>query len=654
MARNLFANQPQNWGLGSPEDLIAAAAAWDQGDIADDEGELSLSDKARLLFRGSTSNLSDEIKARLSSTFGEGTYEEDLATERAKIESARDKPGSLPYEVVGAFLPAIALAPFTGGASLGWGAGRMAAVGAAQALAAGLGDREGNLKERFTDSPLSLGVETVAGALAAPLGSVVMKLAQRGAGRVTQPLGDMGRALTGQHPRPVETEVRRLASSVYPNYAPEVAHRKIVERIRGGDTFADLAPTEVAAQVGASGPGGTVIREVVNKRAERLPREAREAILEDLAPGDSQSNLVRVMNETTDELKAAARVAYDDVFDAVDLPPSAELNSAVLDLAKFDDAALTRLNKLIKKRKLPPLFKENDKGVLELTRNVSLEEGEVVRRSLKDATDVNYRAGEGGLAELDSIAERDMRSILDDLSPELKTTRAKWKQLKSVKDTYDDSRKIFGKTAEDAEIYIEDMIIEGNLEKIAAMRAGAASGLKAKSTGASATTLLRNLDNLDRKERIILEKLYPGDAAEEIFNKINKAVQATETKNVVLKGAQTAHRLGAQGQQGQAAVEAVGDAVALGAGDYLRPAVKFVQGVLKGRQLTQKELEKVARIIITEDPDIMERALLNPGIQQELVNKIQRYAGLLPRAASSAAAYQTEEKTRRLLDDPNR
>ena len=619
--------------------------------------KLDAGDRITLGLQGASLNTSDEIGAFAKSRFGDRTYEDLLAEERSKLESARSKPGSLKYEIGGAFLPAAIAAPFTGGASIPLTLGKATAVAGIEGLAAGIGAREGNIIERFGDEPLNLGAETVASALMGPAAGKLMEGGQKAFNWAATPIKSMGRALMGRPAEAVETEVRRIASTVYPSLPPEVGFAKVVEEIRQGKIFPDLsegAAVHTAGIVGTSGRGGEAIREVIEDRADKFPPQARKSLQEDLVPENPQGNIVRAMNETTDELKAAARVEYDEVFKAVDLPPSAELNSAVLDLAKFDDAALTRLNKLIKKRKLPPLFKENDKGVLELTRNVSLEEGEVVRRSLKDATDVNYRAGEGGLAELDSIAERDMRSILDDLSPELKTTRAKWKQLKSVKDTYDESRKIFGKTAEDAEIYIEDMIIEGNLEKIAAMRAGAASGLKAKSTGASATTLLRNLDNLDRKERIILEKLYPGDAAEEIFNKINKAVQATETKNVVLKGAQTAHRLGAQGQQGQAAVEAVGDAVALGAGDYLRPAVKFVQGVLKGRQLTQKELEKVARIIITEDPDIMERALLNPGIQQELVNKIQRYAGLLPRAASSAAAYQTEEKTRRLLDDPNR
>ena len=623
---------------------------------------LDWGDRVRLGLQGASLNTSDEIGAFARSAFGSGTYEDYLADERSELESARSKPGSLKYEIGGAFIPALAAAPFTGGASIPltagrWGLGKAAAVAGAEGLAAGLGAREGNILERFGDRTQSLGVETVASALMGPAASKLMEGGQKLFSAAATPVKAMARALMGRPTEAVETEVRRIASTVYPNLAPEVGFAKIVEEIRQGKIFPDLsegAAVHTAGLVGTSGKGGQVIRDVVEDRADKFPPQARESLQTDLVPENPQGNIVRAMNETTDELQAAESAAYNRIFDEVDLPPSAELNRAVLDLAKFDDAALTRLNKLIKKRKLPPLFKENDKGVLELTRNISLEEGEIVRRSLKDAADVNYRAGEGGLGELDSIAEREMRSILDDLSPDLKATRAKWKQLKSVKDTYDESRKIFGKTAEDAEIYIEDMIIEGNLEKIAAMRAGAASGLKAKFTGTSTNTVLRNLDNLDRKERIILEKLYPGDAAEEIFNKISQAVQATKTKGAVTGGSPTAQRLAAQGQQGQAAAEMVSDAVALGAGDYLRPAVKFVQGVLRGSKLTQKELEKVARIIITEDPDIMEKALLNPGVQQELVNKIQRYAGALPRAASSAAAYQTEEATRQLLDDPNR
>lgn len=618
---------------------------------------LDFGDRLRLAAQNATLNTSDEIGAFARSAFQQGTYEDYLADERAELESARSKPGSLKYEIAGSFVPALIAAPFTGGTSIPLTVGRGLAVAGAEGLAAGLGAREGNILERFGDRPESLAAETVASALIGPTAGKVMEGGQKVFSGAATPIKAMTRALMGRPAEAVETEVRRIASTVYPGISPEAGFAKVVEEIRQGKILPDLsegAGVHTAGLVGTSARGGQVIRDVVEDRADNFPRQARESLQADLVPENPQGNIVRAMNETTDELKKAESAAYDEIFDAADLPPSAELNSAVLDLARFDDAALTRLNKLIKKRKLPPLFKENDKGVLELTRNISLKEGELVRRSLKNTADINYRAGESELGELDNLAEIEIRSILDNLSPDLKTTRANWKQIQSVKDTYDKSRLIFGKTAEDAEIYIEDMIIEGNLEKIAAMRAGAASGLKAKTTQTSPNRVLRELDNLDRKERIILEKLYPGDSAEEIFNKINKAVQAIETKNVVLKGSQTAKQLAAQRQQGQAAGEVVSDAVALAAGEYLRPAVRLVQEVLKGRELTQKQLEKVARIIITEDPDIMQRALLNPGIQQELVEKIQRYAGLLPRAAGSAAAYQTEEATRRLLDDPNR
>ena len=623
---------------------------------------LDFSDRARLAAQGASLNLSDEGFARIRSMGGSGTYEDYLADERFQLESARNKPGSLKYEIGGAMVPALASAPFTGGTSIPLTATRLATLGGSQSLASGLGAREGNLKERFAERPESLAAETGLGAIFGAAGPKIMKLGGQVINAAATPFKSMIRALTDQPSEAVETEIRRLAQSAYPDDPPDLAYQKVVERIKQGDIFPDISgqtAIDTRAVTSAAGPGGAVIRNVIEDRADKFSPQSRESLQTDLVPENPQGNIVRAMNETTDELKAAASKEYDDVFDAANIPPSAKLNRAVLDLAKFDDAALTRLNKLIKKRKLPPLFKKNDEGVIELTRNVSLEEGEIVRRSLKDAADVNYRAGEGALGELDSIAEKEIRSILDDdLSPKLKTTRAKWKQIQSVKDTYDESRKIFGKTAEDAEIYIEDMIIEGNLEKIAAMRAGAASALKAKTTGTSPNAVLRNLDNLDRKERIILEKLYPGDSAKEIFNKIARAVQAIETKNVVIGGSQTAATQAAEKRLGTGIAEEVieeGINVATGA-SVIRPIIRLASKILNrgGNKLNQEQLEQVARIIVTEDPEIMEKALNNPESQKILIEKVQQIGNLVQRAVGGASAYEAGEGTRRLLDDPNR
>lgn len=624
MARNLFANENLDWA-----------------------------DKARLAAQGATFNYSDEALAWLQSKLPRGgTYEDNVAAERAKIASARDKPGSLKYEIGGAFIPGIAAAPFTGGASVPLTIGRAALFGGAQALTAGTGAREGDIVDRITESPFALAGETMAGALGGPIASKAMQLAQRGAGVITRPLSAMARALTGRNPRPVDTEVRRLASSVYPNDAPEEAHRKIVERIRAGDIFPDLggrAATDTAGYVGTSVPGATVIREVVDERAQRLPREARESLLEDLAPGDSQSNLVRVMRDTTKKLEADESAAYNRIFADVEFPASAELNLAALDLTKIGESNIKALNQLIQARRLPPLFKKNNEGVYELTRNVSLEDGEVLRRGLQDSVDEAFKAqGRGNLGMALKEVEQELRGVLDELSPDLAATRANWSKIKTVKDTFDESRKIFSKTAEDAENYIEDILVGGNLEKIAALRAGAASGLKAKSTSTSPHTVLRNLDNLERRERIILEKLYPGDSFEAIAEKIARAAQAKKTQNVVLAGSQTAEKTAAQRSQGTAAAELLQEGVA-GAvsGNWLSPVMRVVSRVLgKESKLTQKQLEKVARIIITEDPNIMEKALNNSGAHKILVKKIQQAGNLLQRGAGSAGAYEAGEVAR--------
>ena len=618
-----------------------------------DEQDLDWADKARLAAQGASFNYSDEALGWLQSKLPEGgTYEDNVAAERAKIASARDKPGSLKYEILGASVPGFLAAPFTGGASVPLTMGRAAAFGGAQALTAGIGAREGDIVDRITESPVALAGETMAGALGGPIASKAMQLAQRGAGVITRPVSAMTRALTGRNPRPIDTEVRRLASSVYPGDAPEEAHRKIVERIRAGDIFPDLggrAATDTAGYVGTSVPGATAIREVVDERAQRLPREARESLLEDLAPGDSQSNLVRVMRDTTKKLEADESAAYNRIFADVEFPASAELNLAALDLTKIGESNIKALNQLIQARRLPPLFKKNNEGVYELTRNVSLEDGEVLRRGLQDSVDEAFnRSGRGNLGAALKEVEKELRGVLDELSPDLAATRANWSKIKTVKETFDESRKIFGQKAEDAELYIESILAGGDLEKIAALRAGAASGLKAKSTSTSPHTVLRNLDNLERRERIILEKLYPGDSFEAIAEKIARAAQAKKTQNVVFGNSQTAEKTAAQRSQGTAAAELIQEGVT-GAvsGNWLSPVIRFVSGVLgKKSKLTQKQLEDVARIIITEDPNIMEKALNNSGAHKILVKKIQQAGNLLQRGAGSAGAYEAGEVAR--------
>ena len=78
----------------------------------------------------------------------------------------------------------------------------------------------------------------------------------------------------------------------------------------------------------------------------------------------------------------------------------------------------------------------------------------------------------------------------------------------------------------------------------------------------------------------------------------------------------------------------------------MQPLLRTVKSVLGNKAgLSPKQLNEVAEIIITEDPNIMQKALNDPEIQTLLVNRINQLANLTARGASSASAYEASTGT---------
>ena len=607
----------------------------------DETSGLTLSEKARLAAQGALFNFSDEGAALFRSLFGED-YDEAVADERAKLETARGKEGSLKYEIGGAVLPALAAAPFTGGASIGLTAARIAALGGTQALASGVVAREGDIVERVTKDPTALAIETGAGTLAGPALSKAVKYGGKAIRAIAKPGGSFARFLTGKISRPVETEIRRIAED------SGVSFEEIVERIGKGEIFPDLseqAAKDVAGLYASSGKGGQAIAEVVGKRADELPAQARATLQADLSPDAITGNITKWFGKKAADIEKAEGAAYNKIF-AEGVEPSNSLNLAVEELLQGQKFLRNKVNTLMAANRKPPLF-ELVEGQVKLLDNVDLETAEIVRRALKDKTTSSFQTGDGSLGTAVSNLEGDLRKIIDEVSPELAATRAAWAKVSQMKDLFDEGKKIFGKTAEDAEIFIDDLLGSGDTEAVAALRAGAAASLKAKSTVGAKSTMFKNLADLDRKDRIILEKLYPGDAAEEAFNKIKLADQALKTQTRVTGGSPTAGRQEAISRQGSAG-DIVADAADVAiTGNITAPLLRFVRRALGGKSnLSPAQLEQVSKIIISEDPDIIQKALIDPQVQQLLVSRINQAANLVQRAAGGAGAYEGGEIAR--------
>ena len=287
----------------------------------DEKSGLTLSDKARLVAQGGLFNFSDEGIAYFRSLLGE-EYETALAEERARLADARSKEGSTKYEIGGAIIPALAAAPFTGGASIPLTVARLAALGGTQALVAGVGAREGDVVERLTKDPEMLAVETAAGAVAGPALAKGVKYGGKLVKAIAKPSRIAGRALTGRLSLPVENEVRRLARDVYGADVPEdVAFARIVERIGKGEIFPDIsqrAATDVAGLYNLSGSGGQTIANVITRRAEELPADARATMRADLTPEVVTGNITKWFGKSVDDIKKAESASYKKIFSAED------------------------------------------------------------------------------------------------------------------------------------------------------------------------------------------------------------------------------------------------------------------------------------------------------------------------------------------------
>ena len=624
----------------------------------DEASGLTLADKSRLTASGALFSFSDETAAAVRSVLGgsvrregrriffdtDAPYDEALADERAKLKAARDKPGSLKYELGGAIVPGLIAAPFTGGASIPMTVGRLAAFGGSQALATAVGEREGSLGERLTEDPAMLALQTAVGAVAGPAVGKAINVGGKVVKAVAGRADAIKKAMMLQLSRPVQNEVRRIAAS------SKVSPEEIVARIQKGEIFADMseqAAEDVSGINITASEGGATIKEAVEGRAERLPRDARDQLRRDLTEGASMDDNVTIAFEKTKkELLDLESAAYDEIFAGQANRVYPELGQAILKIAGKSQSIPKIINDFLDNAGRAPIFRLNRKTkAYELTREFTLEEGEFAKRALMDVAGKAQREGNKYLAPMMKGHEASVKKILDSISEPLKTTRANWARIQATNDAFEEGKKILRDSSEDAEKAWEAIERQGP-EAIGAFRLGVATFLKRNSERSTnlANKQIRDFDNEDIRDWKILQMIYPGDDIDDVMRQINLAAGALRTKTRVKEKSPTAARLGAAQRQGGAMV---GAALDVATGGIVSSVLRLVRSVLTGaspeKKLSQKTLDQVAKILVTEDADLMRRALADPDVMGVLETRIINIANSIELGGAGAAAYGSSQ-----------
>lgn len=536
-------------------------------------------------------------------------YEEIRDELRGKLaEYKRQNPGTaLTAELIGGIVPGL----LTGGVGLAAGAGR---TGATLARTAGVGAGEGALasvgySEREGLQSL---VDAPGGAVAGAIASTA--LSGLGAGFKKY----ISEKLPQRSATMVQAELQRLAEGTGKSID------EVIADVRDGKIIAENATlmATLRAYQSSLDEAGAAIKERLPQRARETRATAAGALQRTLAPQLDDPNILRGMQRSDDELRLLEREDYRRVYESVP-QVTPEIASTLQDILQRLPAARTEVDNIYStSRTLVPLFVPDEAGAVTLRRAPTLEDAEVIRRALDEEATKLYRAGSGSLASNYADAAADLRSMLDEVYPNLDATRARAKLRRDVRDAFAEGRKAMSRNADEVEIEVERL--QANPQALEAYRSGVMASLRNQLNRQPG--VIERLANPDRQEGIILRTLFPGESIDDIIAKLDIAAGSQRAAQDILRGSQTAPtniaaaQIGSRGSMEQTLRAATGDPIALAqvVGQQLAKAAP---------DLSEADRVKVVQVLLSEDPDFVRRKLVEQDGLQEIAARGRKILG---------------------------
>ena len=596
-------------------------------------------ERVRTAAQGLTLGAADEVEAAaraaasyVASSLGfdvnSRPYEDVLNEIRGNMKAYQEaRPiESLAYEAGGAMIPAFGAAiaaPFTGGTStavvaptLGRLAGRAALEGAAYAFNTG----EGGFANRAARVP--------GGAVTGAIGGAVAGGVTRAAGGAINALTDATRRIVGGRGSSiVENEIQRLAKQTGKT-ADEIADDVLNGRIMAENETIRAA---VRAYRANGGEASTVITQAMTPRPAATRAQAMDEMrqyLSDIA----QPSALQGQRRSEDAAKIAERAAYAPFKDiAAPEPVSREVLSAL----EVVPEAITEVNKMFRGlvSVTPPANGIGPANVT-FTRPITLDEAERVRRAISNAASSEYRGGFGGAGETFSEAEQNLRGLLDVASPELGAARATAASVRAQRDAFEAGQTAL---AGDVNETLFNFSKITDPQKIEAYRAGLMAALEARSATGSRQSMIRNLSNPETKEGQILRAVIPQDALDDVLSRLETARASQVTTDFILGGSPTAETTMEAARRGMGISAADVAGVLSGSPDAMINVASNIASRFT-RDLTDAERARVARILVSEDPDLVRRAISDKGAMAALQQRVQQLTAGAARGAGRVGA----------------
>jgi len=595
--------------------------------------------KLRSALQGTTFKFADEAEAYLRSMSGEN-YDTALKDIRLKIKNYEtSRPVESGLIEAGASIPiSVAMSYLTGGGSnsattqsLFPALARVAGVGAAQGAATGAGGAEGDAYERLVGG--TIGAAT--GGVLAPATYLGMKAVGN---TILDPMIDFTRRKLGDRgAKIIETEVQRIQQQT--GLEPD----EIVAKIANGEILAENPNILGIVRAYASGGGDAsrTIREALTNRPTTLRNKTVEEISKELSAG-TEPNVLKKFAQSEVERTTARNALYNKAYDEGGVITEEMLNS-LTDAMQRSPSAYELINKLSQAQlKTKPFFTMNDAGEVTFIRPPTIRDMEIARRGLKADINRKYTSGEGDIAKELQPYEATLRGLIDKSAPAVGQARSQAASDKVTSRAFNDGKLAFGKSPDQVQIEFEKLV-SSSPESVSAYRAGIMAQLRNKMSMGGRTSMMANLESAEAKEGQILRIIYPQDKVDDILKLARVASQSQKAAGKVLGGSPTAETLMESKNIGmKISPEEVASVFSGDAFTTMRVVSKIVQK--NAPNLSPEQKQQVARILVSEDPALVSRALRDESgmaiLQQRLQtigNRVARTSGGLLTAPATTS-----------------
>lgn len=470
-----------------------------------------------------------------------------------------------------------------------------------------------NEKEMFgEDANLAGYVEDAASGygFGATLGGTIAGLARPLSRRVVNAIDKMRKGQDGMS-KAVRKSLQQMVNET------GLTEEQIIQKVADGEIIAEnLTLKEWIKQtmkLSDSGVAQKELMEVVKGNPNVIPsrgkttRDAlKDTMQESLGRGSGDTNLMKLHLLEDDAFRKIEKKKYDKIFKDNNRELDGATTSQVLRaIENFADGA-EDINAMFRANgNLVPFYKVQKNGSIKLIRQPTVQDAEIIYRSIRDKTDELYRSGKGNLGKAFQNVQDDLKTQLDLFSPELKAVRTDAYNLRVSRDAYTYGQKLLNQKPEDLALMLDrHSDTPGFMQSL---RDGFLVALKNKDT---ASTFRKITDDRSNLQKLILD-VFPENDVDKIIAKANVAAQANDAQGY-LSG-----QAGAQTNPMQMTAQDIIQNSPIAGGDIAQGS-RYIFKVLNDASIPEADALQIVRTITETNPDLVRAALVDASAMNQL------------------------------------